>query len=298
MNDQTFTSLMHWLDILYKLWPIACGIAVIAIVWSRTRSPFFVFHQALKWLGLEGKYTCEDDQKVADDYLDLNKFNLKTGFQLRSVKAKRNLHQWMREHELEFPELRRAGRLFKANDLTFDVPGSLRRRLTQLTYVAFAGCFMTSGLFVANSDYALLKINATGTWFWAGKNEAYSVRFEFPEPFRGDAWRMQQGDCRYTNHPQPNLDIWESDVICQLVVGFGNDFVSDAISSQLKMAVALELLGLLMLGLLVRFMFWVRSAGELQAQLHLTPPAFERESHGKPVEVTESGASAVVDACG
>jgi len=105
LTDEKYTSLMHLLDILSKAWPIACGFFVVVAVYSRTRSFFFIFHQILKWLGLEGKYTNAQDQTFADDYLDLNKFNLKTGFRLDTVGAKSRLHIWMLEHQLEFTEL-------------------------------------------------------------------------------------------------------------------------------------------------------------------------------------------------
>ncbi|XVN20035.1 DUF6216 family protein [Pseudomonas corrugata] len=241
MTEQTFTAVMHVLDVLYKLWPIACGIFVVGAVWWRTRSLFFIVHQLLKWLGLEGKYTNVDDQKVADDYLDLNKFNLKTGFHLRSVKAKVKLHGWMREHNLEFAELRRAGWYFKANQLSFDIPGLWRICLVRGAYISMGVLLLTVGQFVDKTDFALLRINATGTWFWAGNNQAYSPTFDLPHILRGDTWRLQQADCRYADDPDVSLDTWDKDAICNLVLGLNDEFVAESIDSQIKTARILKI---------------------------------------------------------
>lgn len=243
MTEQNFTTVMHLLDVLYKLWPILCGAVVVGVVWWRTRSLFFLFHQVLKWLGLEGKYSNADDQRVADEYLDLNKFNLKTGFHLRSVKAKAALHGWMREHNLEFAVLRQAGRYFNANLLKFELPEKWQTYTLRVVVIAMGMAFFSGGLLVHRNDSALLKVNATGTWFWVGKNEAYSVRFEFPEWLRGDAWRLQQGDCRYLEEPAPALDMWDKDVICRLVLGLNEGFIADAIESQTDSAWVLALFG-------------------------------------------------------
>jgi len=258
---------MHVLDVLYKLWPIACGVLVVGAVWWRTRSLFFMVHQLLKWLGLEGKYTNADDQKVADDYLDLNKFNLKTGFHLRSVKAKVKLHGWMREHNLEFAELRRAGWYFKANQLSFDIPGLWRICLVRGAYISMGILLLTVGQFVDKTDFALLRINATGTWFWAGNNQAYSPTFDLPHILRGDTWRLQQADCRYADDPSVSLDIWDKDAICNLVLGLNDEFIAESIDSQIKTARILKIGSCACFVLLGIFAFWLERAKELHAQL-------------------------------
>lgn len=262
---------MHLLDVLYKLWPIACGLVVLGVVWWRTRSAFFIFHQILKWLGLEGKYTNEDDQKVADDYLDLNKFNLKTGFHLESVKAKKKLHSWMREHDLEYAELRRAGWLFNANALTFTLVGARQKWFNSVCIVILSLLFLMTGMFLEKPNYALLKVNATGTWFWIGNNEAHSAFFDFPDALRGDAWKLHPGDCRYDENPKAALAIWDSDVICQLVLGFKQDYVADVIESQVNVAITLELSGLCCLAPLVIFLLWAFRASQLHARIQATP---------------------------
>lgn len=234
---------MHLLDVLYKLWPIFCGVVAVAVVWWRTRSLFFIVHQILKWLGLEGKYTNTDDQKVADEYLDLNKFNLKTGFHLQSGKAKSKLHNWMRTYDLEFAELRRAGGYFKANKLRFEIPDRWEVLVTRTLYVILAVAFIVGGQFVQKSDYALLKVNATGTWFWVGNHEAYSLRFDLPVWLRGEPWHLQQGDCLYIDAPHPVRDIWDKDVICRLVLGFNDGFIAEAIDSQTNSAWILRVFG-------------------------------------------------------
>lgn len=267
LTEQTFTSVMHFLDVLYKLWPIVAGIVVVGIVWWRTRSPFFIFHQFLKWLGLEGRYSNPDDQKVADDYLDLNKFNLKTGFQLRSVAAKTRLHAWMREHDLEFAVLRRAGWYFKANRLRFQIPKTKYIVIFRAVVISMGAAFVLGGQLIERSDYALLKVNATGTWFWVGNNEAYSLRFDFPELLRGDPWWLQQGDCRYDEDPTPVNDIWEKDVICRLVLGMNDAYISEAIASQTSSAWVLKLLGAACFCVMGVFASWLTRAKELQADL-------------------------------
>jgi hypothetical protein len=258
---------MHVLDVLYKIWPIACGALIIGAVWWRTRSFFFIVHQILKWLGLEGKYTNAEDQKVADDYLDLNKFNLKTGFRLRSVKAKSKLHGWMRANDFEFAELRLAGWYFKANELRFDIPSAWRTWFVRVSFVALGTFCIGAGQFVKMTDYALLKINATDTWFWVGNNEAYSLRFNLVEILRGDAWRLQQGDCRYTADPIPPLDVWDRDVICHLVLGFNDGYIAEAIDSQVKTAFGLTLFGGGCFGLFLLFALWLQRAKGLHAKV-------------------------------
>lgn len=282
MTEQTFTAVMHLLDVLYKLWPIACGVLVVGAVWWRTRSFFFMVHQLLKWLGLEGKYTNGDDQKVADDYLDLNKFNLKTGFHLRSVKAKVKLHGWMREHNLEFAELRRAGWYFKANQLSFDIPGLWRICLVRGTYVAMGILLLAVGQFVDKTDFALLRINATGTWFWVGNNEAHNPSFDLPHILRGNTWRLQQADCRYPDDPKVSLDIWDKDAICNLVLGFNDEFIAKSIESQINTALILKISSSACFVLLGIFAFWLQRAKELHALLRADLSSTDAQPTGEP----------------
>lgn len=258
---------MHLLDVLYKLWPIACGLLVILVVYWRTRSLFFVFHQILKWLGLEGKYTNSDDQKFADEYLDLNKFNLKTGFRLDSAKAKVLLHSWMHVHNLEFAELRRAGWYFKANKLSFYLPGRAWIWWTRGGFFALGVFFVATANLINNPNYALLSVTATGTWFWVGNNEAFSVRFDYPKLLRSDAWKIQQGDCRYTDTADPVESAWDKNVICRLVLGFNDESIVQAIDSQRQSAIVLFLTGMMNFGWFVLFTCWQRRAAQLHERL-------------------------------
>jgi len=267
MTDQTFTSVMHILDVLYKLWPIACGLLVIGAVFWRTRSFFFLFHQFLKWLGLEGKYTNTDDQKVADEYLDLNKFNLKTGFRLKSVKAKTQLHGWLNENDLEFAEVRHAGWYFKANKLIFEIPSRLQIWVSRALFLALGCVFIATGSILQNPNQALLTVTATDTWFWVGNNEATSLRFDLPGILRGNAWQIQQHDCRYGDDPVPLDSSWDKDVICRLVLGFNDSYIADAIETQKTSGLALVFMGSLSFVLVAVFTFWQLTAVKLQRRI-------------------------------
>lgn len=267
MTDQTFTSVMHILDVLYKLWPIACGMLVIGAVFWRTRSFFFLFHQILKWLGLEGKYTNTDDQKVADEYLDLNKFNLKTGFRLESVKAKTQLHGWLKENDLEFAEVRHAGRYFKANKLIFEIPSRMQIWVSRALFLTLGCVFVATGSILQNPNQALLTVTATDTWFWVGNNEATSLRFDLPGILRGDAWKIQQHDCRYGDDSEPVRSDWDKDVMCRLVLGFNDSYIADAIETQKTSGLALGFIGFLSFGLLAIFTFWQLTAVKLQRRI-------------------------------
>ena len=267
MTEQTFTSVMHWLDLLYKFWPIAGGFVLLGWGWWRTRSFFFIFHQALKWLGLVGKYSNPTDQKVADDYLDLNKFNLKTGFRLSTVGAKTRLHEWMQETDLEFAELRQAGWYFKANSLSFDLISGARLWFLRGVFITLGLVSLATMQFVNKTDYALLTVNATGTWFWAGKNKAFSAFFDFPKPFRGDAWVLNQSDCRYVDGAHPLPDIWEKNVICELVLGLQDDFVNSALGSQKWAALSVGLFGFACLAMLGILTSWQSKAKELHERI-------------------------------
>ncbi len=97
--------------------------------------------------------------------------------------------------------------------------------------------------FILNSNYALLKVTATGTWFWVGDNEATSLRFDYPSPLRGDPWRIQQGDCRYTDDASPLKSTWDKSVICHLVLGFHDSFIKEAAESQQQTSVILIIAG-------------------------------------------------------
>lgn len=286
MTEQNFTTVMHLLDVLYKLWPIACGAIVVGAVWWRTRSLFFIFHQILKWLGLEGKYANADDQKVADEYLDLNKFNLKTGFHLKSVKAKSALHRWMQDHELEFAVLRRAGWYFKANHLKFETPDKWETYFKRTLFATLGAAFIAAGQIIQWSDSALLRVNATGTWFWVGDNEAYSLRFDFPDWLRGDPWRLQQGDCRYVGDPAPVTDIWDKDVMCRLVLGLNESFIAQALESQRNSAWVLTLFGAGCFAIIGISAFWLKRARELIAGLTAEPsnpsPTVHSEEEPEP----------------
>ncbi|OSR68746.1 hypothetical protein BV326_03740 [Pseudomonas syringae pv. actinidiae] len=267
MTDQTFTSVMHILDVLYKLWPILCGLGVVGIVFWRTRSFFFLFHQILKWLGLEGKYSNPDDQKVADDYLDLNKFNLKTGFRLQSVKAKARLHVWLNENDLEYAEVRHAGWYFRANKLTFEIPSNVQIWVSRTLLVALGCVFVAMASVLQNPNQALLKVTATDTWFWVGNNEATSLRFELPSILRGHAWKIQQHDCRYGDDAKPSDNAWDKDVICRLVVGLNEDYIADAIRTQKATGLVLGIMGFLSLGFLALSVFWVVTATNLRKRI-------------------------------
>lgn len=277
---------MHVLDVMYKLWPIACGVFVIGAVYWRTHTFFFVFHQILKWLGLEGKYTNPDDQKFADDYLDLNKFNLKTGFRLESAKAKALLHGWIRIHNLEFAELRRAGWYFKANKLSFDLPGRIRIWWTRGGFFVLGVFFVATANLIDNPNYALLSVTATGTWFWAGHNEAFSVRFDYPYLLRGDAWKIQQGDCRYTDNPDPVENAWDKDVMCRLVLGFNEDSIVEAIGSQRRSAFVLLFSGIISFAWFLQLTSWQHRAAQLHKRLLPSKPesVLEPESQMAMVE--------------
>ncbi|MGY2221439.1 DUF6216 family protein [Pseudomonas gingeri] len=267
MTDQTFTAAMHLLDVLYKLWPIVCGLVVVSIVYYRTRSFFFIFHQILKWLGLEGKYTNPKDQKVADDYLDLNKFNLKTGFRLNSVKAKSRLHEWLHDNDFEFAELRHAGWYFKANQLKFDLPGRAQLWLSRSCFILIGLYLISMSVFIQKPGYALLTVTATGTEFWVGKNEAFNPRYDFPALLRGNPWKIQQGDCRYLQDSTPIENSWDKDVICGLVLGFADEYLTEAIDSQKKIGALMGLAGLICFGLCVLFIFWQLTAVKLSKRL-------------------------------
>ncbi|MEB0009126.1 DUF6216 family protein [Pseudomonas sp. RTB3] len=269
MTEQTFTSVMHFLDVLYKLWPIACSVFVFCLVVWRTRSFFFLFHQIFNLLGLEGKYNNAEDQKATDDYLDLNKFNLKTGFRLQSVKAKTELHTWMQTHKLELIELRNAGWYFKANSLSFDLPGKLRLCSVRVVFILLGTFFVLTAKLVENPDRALLKVTATDTWFWVGGNEAVSVRYDFPDWLRGEAWKLQQGDCRYEEDERPLRNSWDKDVMCHLVLGFREQYITDAIASQQRMGGVLGLLGIAFFALLGIFSYWQSKAVQIHNELRL-----------------------------
>lgn len=271
MTDQTFANTIHFLDFLYKLWPLFAGVFVVGVVYWRTGSFFFVFHQFLKWLGLEGKYTCPDDQRVADEYLDLNKFNLKTGFRLSSVKAKKRLHEWMRQHDFEYAELRHAGWYFKANTLTFHVPGTAQLWWTRIIVLLISMMFILGGQFIENPKLALLKVNATDTWFWVGDNEATSFRYNYPTFLRGDAWKLQQGDCRYGAGSLPLTNDWDKNVMCLLVLGFEDSYIKSSISSQNGVAFAFKLLGFAAFLVMLLFIFWQRTAARLKQQITECP---------------------------
>jgi len=200
----------------------------------------------------------------------------------------------MREHNIEFAELRRAGWYFKANQLSFDIPGLWRKVLVQGAFIALGVFFVATGQFVQKTDYALMTVKATGTWFWVGKNEAYSLRFDFPEMLRGDAWRLQQGDCRYIDDPKPALDIWDKDVICHLVLGFNEGAIAEAIDSQVATALILNVVSIGCFSLFVLFAFWLQRAKELHAQLEAesstgdAKPHVDAKPETAPIPATEA----------
>jgi hypothetical protein len=267
MTDQDFTSIMHYLDLLYKFWPVFCIFSVVCLVVSRTYSLFFLFHQVFNILGLEGKYSNSEDQKSTDELLDLNKLNLKTGFRLKTVKAKKALHQWMELKDLELSELIKCGWFFNANQRNLKTPGKFKSLFLYSTLFLTAILFLSTSKLVSDPERALLKVNATGTWFWVGDYEAVSFRYDFLEWLRGDAWKLQQGDCRYEPDAKPLESSWDKDTICVLVLGMKDEYVKGAISSQRSLAAFFGIIGFLFIVFLFVVLYWHDSASKINALL-------------------------------
>jgi len=197
----------------------------------------------------------------------LNKFNLKTGFRLKSVKAKTQLHGWLNENDLEFAEVRHAGWYFKANKLIFEIPSRLQIWVSRALFLALGCVFIATGSILQNPNQALLTVTATDTWFWVGNNEATSLRFDLPGILRGNAWQIQQHDCRYGDDPVPLDSSWDKDVICRLVLGFNDSYIADAIETQKTSGLALVFMGSLSFVLVAVFTFWQLTAVKLQRRI-------------------------------
>lgn len=255
-----------------KVWPIVCGLLVIGVAYYRTRSCFFIFHQLLKILALEGRYSNPDDQRVADEYLDLNKFNLKTGFRLDSVKAKTRLHAWMIHNDIEYAELKRARWYFDANKLTFKLLGVKRRLISAGCPLLLAGALFATAQSIHSEDHALFRVDETGTWFWAGNNEAFSSRYNAWNIFRGKPWIIHQHHCRYIEGASPVEDIWDKDVICDFVLGFSDKEIGQAILQQNSAARVIAFLGLAPLILFIFLVNQQRAAVALNARVLSPPP--------------------------
>lgn len=265
--EKSITSAMLVLDFLYKLWPAFLAIFVVALIYWRTRSFSFLFYRIFKLLGLEGDYSNKDDERSTKEYLDLNKFNLKTGLRLKTVKAKGRLHEWMSHHDVELAELRHAGWIFKANKLVFEIPSVLKLWICSALVVCTAVIFIFLAAFFSDSSHSLLRVNATGTLFWVGNNEAFSLRYNLPGPVQGDRWKIDQYSCRYKDEPYPFEDSWDKNVICGLVLGLHDKFVSESIDSQRNAGVFLFVVGLILFLGVAIYAYWYNSSVALRLQM-------------------------------
>lgn len=265
--EKSITSAMLVLDFLYKLWPAFLAVFVVALIYWRTRSFFFLFYRIFKLLGLEGDYANKDDERATKEYLDLNKFNLKTGLRLNTVKAKSRLHEWMAQHDLELAELRHAGWIFNANKLVFEIPSLLKLWFWSLFLVGVAVVFIFLAAFFSDPSHALLRINATGTLFWVGNDEAFSTRYNLPGPLQGERWKLDRYSCKYVNEPYPFNDTWDKNVICGLILGLHDRFVSESIDSQRNAGIFLLVFGLILILCVAVYAYWYNSSVALQSQL-------------------------------
>jgi hypothetical protein len=253
---------MQSIDFLYKIWPIFAGVAIICFVYLRTGSLLFVFYRIFQLLGVDNKFSDKDDQRAWDLYEGLNKFNLKTGFGLKSVRSKRNLHDWMRLHSFEIAELREAGSYFKANSLSFDIPDRSRRFVARGAFllVIFASISIASGF--SNVNYALLQVKATGTWFWVGEVEAVSFQGVLPDTLKGDTWKIDQEGCRYSKIQKVSIDSWDEGVVCSLILGLQQDYISETVDSQKRLAAGLLLFAM---ALIIKLGFLIKAEQKAKA---------------------------------
>jgi hypothetical protein len=256
-----YTSLMQSLDFLYKIWPIFAAIAVICFVYWRTGSMVFVFHRVFQLLGVDNKFSDKEDQRAWDLYEGLNKFNLKTGFRLQSVRSKRNLHDWMRLHNFEISEQRESGRYFRANSLSFDIPNRSRRFGIRSLFFTLIFIFAFVATELNSINCALLQVRATGTWFWVGGGEAFNFQSKLPGALKDDVWKIDQEYCRYPQPEHLSIDSWDEVVVCSLVLGFQEDYIRETVASQKRLATGLLIF---VMALMIRLVFLVRA--ELKAR--------------------------------
>lgn len=268
--EQMVTSAMPFLDFLHKVWPIISAVLIAVVIYSRTKSLYFLFYRVFSLLGLEGKYSNPDDQKASDELLDLNRFNLKTGLRLESVRAKSNLHEWMRSNDVELSELRLAGSYFKANELRFDINQSLAMRTARVIAPIVGLLFLVCAQLLITPDKALLKVTATGTWFWAGQHyEANSFSYDAWELFRDKEWKIKPYHCKYVDGAGPAGSSWDKNVICTVVLGFYGDYVAETIRSQKNLGGVLAILGFIILVFWALRTKWQNHAVKLNKRLSI-----------------------------
>lgn len=243
MDDTKLTSFIHILDIIYKAIPIFIGVAILVFVYVRTGSIFLIFHKILQLIGLDGKYSDPVDQKMADEYLDLNKFNFKTGLRLKTVKAKKKLHIWMRQNDIEYAELLKLKPWLNANDLRLEIPTAKFSVLIKLLVAIAIFILMGLGSSLLNTKEALFQVKATETWFWINENVATSFGYDLIPSFSSSQWKMNETHCKYDDSNYPVGNSWDKSTICQLVLGMHDDAIDKARASQHKTGLTFLVMG-------------------------------------------------------
>lgn len=232
MSEQLVKSPLEWIDLTIKLLPYLGALALMIYVVLRTNAMFYVVYRWHQLLGATKDFNSKFAQRVWADHEDLQRFNLWFGLQLKTSMHMAKLLSWLDRHELTIEEVCRARRYFDANELTFKIPSTLRRRTVRTMMLCLAGSLFLSAYVFTQTPYALLTVKKTHTTFWVQPNDAFNGTGTWL-PWGSDArWTVDNQYCLFSDGVEPFQDQWDKEVVCNLVLGNYNQKIEGIIGDQ------------------------------------------------------------------
>lgn len=153
-------------------------VLVFLYVYKRTKSPHIIL--ARLWLMLNGKKECNDPiiKKFLDEQSDLLQFRFITGIQAKTVAHVATIKTWCDRHGETITAVAACGQYFNINEsrpLADDkMPTNKLMAFFALivTVLTVAAMLALTGVVY---DRALLRMNATGTWFGINDHSAKPI---------------------------------------------------------------------------------------------------------------------------
>ncbi len=232
MSDQLVKSPLEWIDLTIKLLPYLGALALMIYVMLRTSAMFYVVYRWHQLLGATKDFNSKFARRVWADHEDLQRFNLWFGLQLRTSKHMAKLLSWLDRHELTIEEVCRARRYFDANELSFKIPSTFRRRMVRTITLLAAALLSLSAYVFTQTPYALLTVKKTHTTFWVQPNDAFNGASNWLPWGGSDRWTVDNQYCLFSDGLEPFKDQWDKEVVCNLVLGNYNQKIEDIIGEQ------------------------------------------------------------------
>lgn len=264
------------LDLLVKVAELAGVAFVLWLAWWRTGSFHYLVHRLFQALGATKAFHSETAQRHWNDYEDLHQHNLWHGLRLSTSRDLKRFLAWLDTHDISIEEASRARWFFNANTQKFSQPSAPIKLAASFSILAVVLICWFYGGALQTSTHALIKVKASGTWFWVNNDEAYG----FWGRIGYETWHLNNTTCLFADEPPEGLTGWDQDVICHLVLGNEPQYIDQAISSQQTVSYVALGVGTLLLAWLYALISSAASAKSLSRRLMAEQPVqIETEVH-------------------